>query len=221
MKGLQEATATGTKYLQIKHHSIIEESKTPIVGFDEVEVENPRTKEKIKKYVKKYKGVEALICKIEWYEREFEDTTFRGWKLHLDAAGTPCILTLPFSSRVTSRFMRLAENINFSQPVEFSAWYDQKNDTTAFNVKQDGATVLQKYTKENPGDCPEPTKKRLGGWDFSAVNEYLYDVMMTEVIPAVEAAGNQMPSGEAVAAAAVGARPAQLASAEDDEEIPF
>lgn len=225
MKGLQEATATGTKYIQIKHHSICEESREPREGFEAVEVQNPRTKESITKYIKKYKGVEGLVCKIEWYEREYEDTAFRGWKLHLDAAGVPCVLDLPFSSRAASRFMKLAERIDFSEPVEFAAWYDKKTDSTAFNVKQNGQSVPQKYTKDEPGDCPPPTKKRLGGWDFSAQNEYLYDTMLSVVIPAVAAAGNEMPSGEPAYAQAASihqvTRPALPLNDDDDSEIPF
>src|SRR5688572_2415022 len=100
MKGLQEQSASGTTYLVIKHSSICEESKTPVVGFEPVEVENPRTHEKITKYIKRYRGVEALVCKIEWYEREHEGTPFMGYKVHLDAAGVPCVLDLPLKARV-------------------------------------------------------------------------------------------------------------------------
>jgi hypothetical protein len=218
MKGLQEATATGTTYLHVKHHSIVEESKTPIVGFEPVEVENPRTKEKFTKYIKRYRGVEALVCKIEWYEREHEGTPFMGYKLHLDAAGSPCVLDLPLKSRVTSRFMKLAENIDFTQPVEFSAWYDKQSDSTAFNVKQGERSVPQKYTKEDPGDCPAPVQSKVTKkWNFDAQTEYLMGVMDEIVIPAVEAAQNEMPAGEVKAKAAVVAS----VPVEDDEEIPF
>lgn len=224
MRGLQEQTDTGTIYLKIKHSSICEESKADQPGFEPVEVTNPRTGENITKYIKRYKGVEALVCKVEWYERDFEGTPFMGFNLYLDANGVPCVLDLPLKSRVTSRFMKLAENIDFMQPVEFSAWHDRKSDSTAFNVRQNGESVPQKYTMEHPGDCPPPVQSKVTKkWNFDAQTEYLLDVMNKIVIPAVNEAGNEMPTGEAVAVGGYGARPRTALSqnVEDDEEIPF
>jgi hypothetical protein len=197
MKGLQEANQNRTTFLVIKHSTICEESKQERPGFKPVEVTNPRTKETITKYIKPYNGVEAMVCKIEWYTREFEDKTFRGWKLHLDAAGVPCVLDLPFDSRAAGRFMKLAENIDYTQPVEFRAWHDAKTDSTAFFVAQGGKSVPQLYTKENPGKCPPPTRSTVTGkWNFEAQSEFLFNRMTEVVIPTVERAGNVMPGGE-------------------------
>jgi hypothetical protein len=235
MKGLQEQTETGTKFLKIKHHSICEESKEEQAGFKPVEVTNPRTGETLTKYIKQYKGVEALVCKIEWYDTgEKYETRYMGWKIHMDADGMPCVLDLPFNSRPAGRFMRLAENLNFAEPVEFSAWYDKKNDATAFNVKQNGQSVPQLYTRENPGECPEPTKNKLGKWNFDEVNEFLYERMMHFVIPSVEAVGNYMPEGQAQYATVGAGQGANIDQKSDkefygvreeneisDEDIPF
>jgi hypothetical protein len=227
MRGLQEQTQAGTIFLKIKHSSICEESKQELPGFEPVEVTNPRTGENLTKFVKRYKGVEALVCKVEWYEREYEGTPFMGWNLHLDAAGVPCVLDLPLKSRVTSRFMKLAENIDFTRPVEFSAWHDKKSDSTAFNVRQDGESVPQKYTREDPGDCPPPVQSKVTKkWNFEEQTEYLVGVMNDVIIPAVEAAGNDMPDGSAVAAVAAHpngahARPALPQGDLEDDEIPF
>ncbi len=229
MKGLQEQTEVGTIYLNIKHHSICEESKTEREGFKPVTVKNPRTDETITKFIKQYKGLEALVCKIEWYDTgDKYETRFMGWKLHLDAAGVPCVLDLPFASRPAARFMRLAENLDFSLPIEFSAWYDTKSDSTAFNVKQEGRSVPQLYTRDHPGECPEPTKNKLGKWNFDAVNEFLYERMMNFVIPAVEAVGNLMPEGQpqyATAAAGSSKNSNEFYGVKGDEisddDIPF
>jgi hypothetical protein len=185
MKGLQESTNDGI-FLVIKHGGIVQESKNPREGFTPIEVVNVRSGDKTVKYIKRYKGVEALIKKIDWYDREFEDTRFMGWKLLLDADGTACTLDLPFESRVGSRFMKLAENIDYSQPVEFSAWKGT-DDKTAFAVKQNGENVPQKYTRENPGDCPPPVQGFNKKWNFDAQKEFLHERMMQVVIPAVQA----------------------------------
>lgn len=186
MKGLQEKTDDGI-FLVIKHGGIVQESKNAREGFVPIEVPNVRTGEKVIKYIKRYKGVEALIKKIDWYDREYEDTRFMGWKLLLDANGVACTLTLPFESQVGSRFMKLAENIDYSQPVEFSAW-KSPDDKTALSVKQNGENVPQKYTREDPGDCPAPVQGFNKKWNFDAQKQFLHERMISVVIPKVQAA---------------------------------
>lgn len=185
MKGLQEKGDDGI-FLVIKHGGIVQESKYPREGFGPIEVVNARSGESTTKYIKRYKGVEALVKKIEWYDREFEDTRFMGWKLLLDADGTPCTLDLPFESRVGSRFMKLAENIDFAQPVEFSAWRGP-DDKIAFSVKQNEMNVPQKYTRDDPGDCPPPVQGFNKKWNFDAQKEFLHERMVSLVIPRVQA----------------------------------
>jgi hypothetical protein len=193
MKGLQEKNEDGI-FLQIKHGCICQESKSPRDGFVPIDVPNPRTGATITKYIKRYKGVEALIKKIEWYDREHDDTHFMGWKLVLDANGTACTLDFPFESRVGDRFMKSAENIDFSKPVEFSAW-KSPDDKTALAIKQGGQNVPQKYTRENPGECPAPTKGFNGKWNFDKQKEFLHQRMVHVVIPRVQAvSGNGQPA---------------------------
>lgn len=82
--------------------------------------------------------------------------------------------------------MKLAENINYSEPVEFSAWKGQ-DDKTAFSVKQGGENVPQKYTRDDPGDCPPPVQGFNKKWNFDAQKEYLHERMVNVVIPKVKA----------------------------------
>jgi hypothetical protein len=204
MKGLQKETDSGTIYLSVKHHSICHESKT----------EQPNHVPVV--------AVEAMVCNIEWYEREHEGTKYRGFQLFLNADGTPCVLDIPFKSRACGRFMKLAENIDFTQPVEFSAWYDKKDDATAFNVKQGGKAIPQKYTLENPGELPRAEKDEMtGDLDFRAQTRFLLGRMKDVVMPAVEQAGNEMPElAKAATASAVAPDHAPQTDLSDDD-IPF
>jgi hypothetical protein len=181
MKGLQEKTNDGI-FLHIKHGTICEESKTPKEKFVPVEVTNPRSGQVSTKYIKPYKLVEAMIKRIEWYEREYDGTPFMGWKLVLDADGVICTLDLPLQSQTATRFMKLAENLDFSVPVEFSAW-KTADDKTALSVKQNGVQVPQKYTKDNPGDCPPPVQGFGKKWNYDAQTQFLHERMTHVVIP--------------------------------------
>lgn len=187
MKGLVEKTEAGVVFLVIKHYSLCEESKTERAGFAPVKVTNPRTDDSSTKYIKRYNAVEAFVKSIEFRDVTYDENRYMSWKLSLNADGTPCVLEIPFSSIVSTRFMKMAENIDFSKPVEFSAWKSQ-DDKTAFSVKQDGENVPQKYTRDNPGDCPEPTQNRTGKWNYDAQTDFLYEQMMNVVLPKVEAA---------------------------------
>jgi hypothetical protein len=228
MKGLQEDTGASSIFLTIKHGSICEESKTPRAGFESIEVNNPRTGETVTKYIKKYKTVEALVTDLEWYDREHEGTRYFGWKLHLDAAGVPCILDLPFDKRITSRFMKTAENIEFTEPVEFRAWHDNKSDSTALFIGQFEKSVPQKYTMDDMGECPQAVQNAVTKkWNYEKQSEWLYQRMLDVVIPAVRAASNPKPQGMAVAASVSGdaelARMRRRPEEEElgDDQIPF
>jgi hypothetical protein len=189
MRGLVEESGTNNLFLQVKYGTICEVSKHALAGFEAITVNNPKTGESVTKYIKRYKGVEALVTKIEYYDTEKKyDTTFRGIKIHLNANGVQCVLDLPEDSRPFTRFLKTAENIDFTQPVEFRAWMDAEK-KTAFAIKQNDENVSQKYTRAEPGDCPEPTQTRKG-WDYTAQEDYLHDILIETIIPRVEAAEN-------------------------------
>lgn len=185
MKGLQEKGEGGI-FLHIKHGTICEESKTPKEKFVPIEVTNPRSGQTSTKYIKPYKLVEAMIKRIEWYERDYDGTPFMGWKIVMDADGVPCTLDLPLQSQTATRFMKLAENLDFSQPVEFSAW-KTPDDKTALSVKQGGNNVPQKYTKDNPNGCPPPVQGFGKKWNYDAQTQFLHERMTQVVIPKLNA----------------------------------
>lgn len=199
MKGLQPDETTNRVFLVVKHGTICEESRKPLAGFEPITVNNPKTKEDITKYIKRYRCVEALVTKIEYYDTEQKyDTRFRGVKIHLNADGTQCVLDLPEDSRPFTRFLKTAENIDFSEPVEFRAWMDAEK-KTAFAIKQHDENVPQKYTREDMGDCPEGKQTRKG-WDYTEQEDFLHEVLMNKIIPAVEAVGNPEGAGRPKAA---------------------
>lgn len=196
MRGLQERSGVNGVFLVIKHNTICQESKTPREGFEPVDTTNKETGEVTTRYVKPYDRVEAMITNIEWSEREWRGKVFRSWRLFLDAAGVPCVLEIQYGSRVSNRFMKLAENVDFTRPVEFAAWQDRVTGNTAFMVGQreheddeKAISVPQKYTKDDPGDMPQP-KERMGGkkLDWGDQEDFLYDRMINVVIPRVKAA---------------------------------
>ena len=179
--------SSGSQYtfLVVKHNSICEESKVEKEGFEPVEVFNPKTKETITKYIDKWGSVTGFVNNIETYDTgETYDTRFQGIKINID---DEVILDLPQKTPAWDTFCKLAENIDFSKEVTFSADKDKKNDRTAFFVKQDGEGVKWKYTKAEPNGCPEWERDEDGEWDSRKQRAFLKQKMVDVVIPACKA----------------------------------
>lgn len=189
VKGFQQKTTGEGNFFAIKFGSIVRESKTPQEGFEKITGENRRTHEPYTKYIQRYDTIEALITKIQWYDTEQKFTArYQGFKLHLDANGKKGVLDLAINARTTSRFMKLAENIDYAKPVEFRAWHDSKSDSTALFVGQSGSSVPQRYTAEVPLDMPPPTQSSsTGKWNYEAQMDFLHKRMVEVVIPKVQA----------------------------------
>lgn len=172
-------------YLKLKHGYLCQESKTEKEGWKKVEGEFDGTP--YKKWIRPYKAVNGYIDKIERYEREFSGRKIRGWNITINDGDGHYILDIPFASvKVNSRWMKLAESIDYNKPVRISGWLDKKTDSMAINIQQDGVTVPQKYTREDPNGMPEPTQRASGKWDYGPQEDFLVDRIIRFVIPNVE-----------------------------------
>lgn len=173
-------------YLKLKHGYLCQESKTEKEGWKKVEGDFDG--EHYKKWIRPYKAVNGYIDKVERYEREFNGRRFRGWNITLNDNGEIYNLDIPFASvKLNSRWMKIAESIDYHKPVRISAWADKKREgAMALNIQQDGVTVPQKYSREDPGDMPEPIQRSSGKWDYGAQEDFLVDRIIRFVIPNVE-----------------------------------
>lgn len=182
---LEQRNGTGL-FLAVKHGALCLESKEPKEGYELVEGEVNGTP--YSKYIKKYAGVTGRITKVEWYEREGDYGTFRGFKLTIKDGGEHYYLDLPFEKRPCDYFTKVAENIDYSKPVEVVAWPDRKHEkVTAFAIKQDDKFVQWKYTKDDMGECPPAIQKKTGKWSFDDQREWLLERVLQVVVPQVDA----------------------------------
>lgn len=189
MKGLVPINNPNTIYLVIKHGCLCQESKIMRDGYDPIELadrDNPGVT--YFKYIKPWAGVEAMVADIKFRDEVYGGIPYISWRIHLQADGPPMVLDLPLNSNVGDRFMRTAENIDFTKPVEFRAWQERDSKKIAIMIAQDGKNVPQLYTKDHPGDCPPARQRFDKTWDFEAQKEFLYQRMIEVVIPRVHAA---------------------------------
>lgn len=195
MKGLQPVRNANTIYLVIKHGCLCQESRTMRDGYDPIELadrDNPGVT--YFKYIKPWGGVEAMVTDIQFRNEVFGGIPYISWRISLQAdEGSPMVLELPLNSNVGDRFMKTAEALDFTKPVEFRAWQEKESKKTAFMILQDDKNVSQLYTKENPGDMPPARQRFDKTWDFEAQKEFLYQRMMEVVIPRVHEANGTKP----------------------------
>lgn len=211
-------------WLKLKHGFLCQESKTEKPGWKKIEGDFDG--EHYVKWIRPYKGVSGYIDKIDRYEREFGGRKIRGWNITITDGDGRYILDIPFASiKLNSRWMKLAENIDYRKPVRISAWADKQNQgAMAINVQQDGVKVDQKYTREEPGGMPEPVHRLSGGWDYSEQEDFLIDRIIRFVIPNVELIAAERNSREPekparTVAEAAGLEPVEPEDSGDSEPI--
>ncbi len=179
-------TESTGRFLHIQRGAICLKTDKPTEGYEEISGEvdgKPFTT-----YVRKFAAVDGYITKIVWDVREHAGTTYRGLKVTIKDKGENYVLDLPFGKRQYDYFTKIAENIDYAQPVEFIAWQDRQDDrVTAFACKQNGNFVQWKYTKDDMGECPPAVQAKVTGkWSFDAQREWLLDRILTIVVPHVD-----------------------------------
>jgi hypothetical protein len=161
-------------------------------GYSMRLVHNPSLDKDEPRWLSIFPELTGVITDVQWYDTKDEFTTrFTGVKVKVEDDGETFMLDLPYGKRVLDAFLRFAENIDFSKPIEFRAWKDRKSDATAFMAKQDGEKVPQKYTKDyiesGATDCPPATEnKRAGTWNFDAQREWLLENLLNNVVPKLQ-----------------------------------
>lgn len=210
MAGLVERNKGNTIWLQIIDRNICQRSNKPVEGWEEYKSEKATSPS----WIKRYRSIEdAYITNISWFERKLpnSDTILVGWNVRFEVEGQSLVLQLP-TNQTCSRFMKLADNIDFTQPVTISVWKskdDDGKDQTALSVKQNGANVPQAWNKNN---LPPGKKLKTGKWDFSEQEDLLIENMTKSVIPKLK---------EVHPSVSESSEEESSTEAATDEEIPF
>lgn len=187
--GLHERQSNHGNFLSVKRGALCLESNEPLEGYEEESGEvdgRPYTK-----YFKRFQALDGIISKLELYDRTGGGTRFQGLKIGLKDNGQFFTIDLPLKSRHYDYFTKVMDNIDFSKPVLIDTWPDKRNaknghTPTAFRISQDGAPVQWAYTKDAPGECPQPTIDAMGKWDFRDQRNWLYLRLRDVIIPQVQ-----------------------------------
>lgn len=169
---LSNLGGVNTTYLNVADGNLVRQHKQA----------NERTTERLTKtgklvFEERFKD---LTAKLETISTRTNDYGTQ-WQLEFIDGDATYIVSLPYSSRYASSFLKALPNIDLTKEVRFMPWamkdkLDATKTITGITLYQDGEKIAPAYTKESPNGLPQMTKIKVKGkeqWDDSAMMEFL------------------------------------------------
>lgn len=123
----------------------------------------------------------------------------RQWVIKLEDEGGTSVLQMNYSSGYSAAFLKILPNVDFSHEVKIvpkqTVGEGDKKKSSLF-IMQHGAALKHAFTKENPGDLPQLTQKKVKGkmtWDDSEMMEYLENMVKNEIVPKIKSVPVEAP----------------------------
>jgi len=161
-----------TTYLNVADGNLVRQHKQP----------NERTSERLTKtgklvYEERFKD---LTAKLETINTRTNDYGTQ-WQLYFTDGDDSYVVSLPYSSRYASSFLKALPNVDVNKVLRFMPWamkdkLDATKTITGITLYQDGEKIAPAYTKENPNGLPQMTKIKVKGkeqWDDSDMMQFL------------------------------------------------
>ena len=107
-------------------------------------------------YEKRYDFVEGYITDVKYVSREDSNTgkTYHNMNVHLTDGSDSYVIVFGKKSNAANAVMQTLPNVDLEKKVRFELKYDSVDEKTTLFVKQNGAVVKWKWTKDNPGKKP-------------------------------------------------------------------
>jgi hypothetical protein len=164
-----ENQSSGKVFLSIADGSIVRRYKEA----------NDRTKQRITKtgktvHEEHFTTISGIIDGISKRDHEY------GCDLELTIKDGEDVfqLSMPYSSRYASSFMKALPNVDLTQPLKLRPWSlkDGEKTITGITLYQPDK-IAPYYTKEQPNGLPEMVQVKIKGkvtWDDSDMNAFLF-----------------------------------------------
>lgn len=169
---LSNLGGTNLTYLSVSDGNLVRQHKTS----------NDRTVERITKtgklvFEERFKDLTGNITNVNTRENDYG----KQWQLTFQDGADTYIVSMPYSSRYASSFLKALPNINIEDQIRFMPWaMKDKNDVsktvTGITCYQDGNKIAPAYTKDEPNGLPQMIKIKVKGkeqWDDSDMTSFL------------------------------------------------
>lgn len=169
---LSQLGGVNTTYLSVADGNLVRQHKQA----------NERTTERLTKtgklvFEERFKDLTAKLENITTRTNEYGTQ----WQLHFKDGDASYVVSLPYSSRYTSSFLKALPNLDTSKDVRFMPWamkdkLDATKIITGVTLYQDGEKIAPAYTREDPNGLPQMVKIKVKGkeqWDDSDMMQFL------------------------------------------------
>lgn len=176
---LSNLGGTNLTYLSVSDGNLVRQHKTA----------NDRTTERVTKtgklvFEERFKDLTGFITNVNTRENDYG----KQWQLTFTDGPDTYIVSMPFSSRYASSFLKAVPNIDATKPLRFMPWaMKDKNDVsktvTGVTMYQDGNKIAPAFTRDEPNGLPQMEKIKVKGkeqWDDSAMMEFLEQMIYKE-----------------------------------------
>ena len=176
---LSNLGGTNLTYLSVSDGNLVRQHKTA----------NDRTTERVTKtgklvFEERFKDLTGMITNVNTRENDYG----KQWQLTFTDGPDTYIVSMPFSSRYASSFLKAVPNIDATKPLRFMPWaMKDKNDVsktvTGVTMYQDGNKIAPAFTRDEPNGLPQMEKIKVKGkeqWDDSAMMEFLEQMIYKE-----------------------------------------
>ena len=174
---LSQLGGANTTYLSVADGNLVRQHKQA----------NERTAERLTKtgklvFEERFKDLTAKLDGITTRENDYG----KQWQLRFQDGGDYYVISLPYSSRYASSFLKALPNIDLSKEIRFMPWamkdkMDATKTITGITLYQDGEKIAPYYTKEDPKGLPQMVKIKVKGkeqWDDSDMMTFLEEMAL-------------------------------------------
>jgi hypothetical protein len=172
---LSQLGGVNTTYLSVADGNLVRQHKQA----------TERTTERLTKtgklvFEERFKDLTAKLENITTRTNEYGTQ----WQLEFSDGDATYIVSLPYSSRYSSSFLKALPNVDVSKELRFMPWamkdkQDATKTITGVTLYQDGEKIAPAYTKENPNGLPQMVKIKVKGkeqWDDSDMMQFLEQI---------------------------------------------
>jgi len=157
-------------------------------------------------HVKYYGSLEGRIKDIKKDMKEMPDgTKFSSLKILIDDMGDKYVLNWPYDSDLTRAFYHMVENIDMKSTVEFSVGKSKNKkgkDVTSLFIKQNGANIKWKYTRDyqygiSEAKKPEWEQITVKGeeiWDNTKEIRFFETILKEKILPVLRSKPEPAPA---------------------------
>ena len=174
---LSQLGGANTTYLSVADGNLVRQHKQA----------NERTTERLTKtgklvFEERFKDLTAKLDGITTRENDYG----KQWQIRFQDQGDYYVISLPYSSRYASSFLKALPNIDLAKELRFMPWamkdkMDATKTITGITLYQDGEKVAPYYTKEDPKGLPQMVKIKVKGkeqWDDSEMTSFLEEMAL-------------------------------------------